>query len=61
MAENDTPPRGSWAPSVERLSVSDVPKGAINLNLEGLVPLSPLQGFGPLWQKCFRIRLRGLD
>jgi len=61
MAENEEQPRGAWAPAVERLSVSDVPEGAINPNLEGRVPVSPLQGFGPLWQKSFRIRLRGLD
>ena len=61
MAEDKEQPRGAWAPAVERLSVSDVPEGAINLNLEGRVPVSPLQGFGPLWQKSFRIRLRGLD
>lgn len=52
---------GSWAPAVERISVASVPEGAINLNLEGRAPVSPLQGFGPMWQKSFRIRLRGLD
>jgi hypothetical protein len=61
MNDDPLPSAGAWAQAVERISVSNVPEGAINLNLEGRAPVSPLQGFGPMWQKSFRIRLRGLD
>ena len=33
--------------------------GAINLNVEGRDVTGPLQGFGRLWQKTFRVRLEG--
>jgi len=49
-----------WALPVSRLKVSDVPAGATNLNVEGRQVVSPLQGFGALWQKTFRVRLTGL-
>jgi hypothetical protein len=50
----------AWAQPVTRMKVSEVPAGAINLNVEGRQPLSPLQGFGQLWQKTFKVRLPGL-
>jgi hypothetical protein len=37
-----------------------VPTGAVNINVDGRQVLSPLQGFGALWQKTFRVRLPGL-
>jgi hypothetical protein len=52
--------KAAWAPPVDRLKVSDVPAGAINLNVEGRQPVSPLQGFGQMWQKTFRVRLSGI-
>jgi hypothetical protein len=53
-------PRDSayWA-HTSTLKISKVPTGALNLNVEGRQLLSPLQGFGQLWQKTFRIHLRG--
>jgi hypothetical protein len=49
-----------WAQPVERLAVSaDVPRGAVNINVEGRRVTSPLQGFGKMWQKTYRIRLSG--
>ena len=48
---------GTWADPVERLDASRLPVGAINL--AGRRPTSPIQGFGQLWQKTFRIRLAG--
>lgn len=54
------PDTGHWARPVERLRVSEVPAGAINLNLEGRQVVSPMQGFGQLWQKTYRIRLSGV-
>jgi hypothetical protein len=49
-----------WAQPVTKLKVSDVPVGAININVNGREVVSPLQGFGPLWQKTFRVRLSGV-
>ncbi|MDX1665346.1 MAG: hypothetical protein R3272_16250 [Candidatus Promineifilaceae bacterium] len=50
----------NWARPVRRMTVGAVPDGALNMNVEGREPASPLQGFGPLWQRTFRIRLRGV-
>ena len=52
---------GDWAKPVHKLKVSDVPAGAVNLNVEGRQVLSPLQGFGVLWQKTFRVGLPGVN
>jgi hypothetical protein len=52
---------GNWAPQTDRARVSSVPKGARNLNVEGKQAVGPLQGFGPMWQKTYRIRLEGAD
>jgi hypothetical protein len=49
-----------WARPVTRLTVSDVPQGAINLNVDGSEVVSPLQGFGALWQKTYRVHLNGV-
>ena len=48
---------GNWAAMVSTLKVGEVPEGAINLNVEGRRVTSPLQGFGRLWQKTYRIPL----
>lgn len=47
----------SWAKPVAKFSVGDVPADAINLNVAGRRPTNPLQGFGQLWQKTYRIEL----
>src|SRR3954468_24982476 len=47
----------AWAKSVSRLNVSDVPAGAVNLNVEGRRLTSPIQGFGKMWQKTYQVRL----
>jgi len=49
-----------WARPVSKLKVSDVPVGAINLNVEGREVVGPLQGFGQMWQNTFRVRLNGV-
>lgn len=46
-----------WAPPVSKLRVTDVPSGAVSMNVEGRHVVSPLQGFGQLWQKTYRVRL----
>ena len=60
---NDDKPRdtGNWAEPVSRLKVSNLPPGAVNLNVEGRRVVGPLQGFGRMWQKTYRVRLSGAD
>ncbi len=50
-----------WAEPISKLQVADVPVGAINLNVNGREVISPLQGFGQLWQKTYRVHLHGVD
>jgi hypothetical protein len=50
-----------WAGHVETLTLSEVPAGAVSINVEGRRVVGPLQGFGALWQKTYRVRLRGKD
>ncbi len=47
----------SWAKSVARLEVTDVPDGAVNMNVEGRRLTSPIQGFGKMWQKTYQVRV----
>src|SRR5918995_538422 len=46
-----------WAKSVSQLTVSEVPDGALNLNVEGRRLTSPIHGFGKMWQKTYQVRL----
>src|SRR5690348_659495 len=59
---DDKQPRDAayWA-QTSTLRVGRVPTGALDLNVEGRKLLGPLQGFGQLWQKTFRIRLSGVS
>src|SRR5260221_7710715 len=50
-------PTDSWAKPVERLNIAEIPDGALNLNVQGRPLFGPLQGFGQLWQKTYRIGL----
>ncbi len=52
--------QASWAQPMDRIKVTDVPAGAVNLNVDGREVVSPMQGFGPLWQKTYRVRLSGI-
>jgi hypothetical protein len=49
----------SWAKRVSTLMVTDVPEGALNLNVEGRRLTSPIQGFGQMWQKTYQVRIPG--
>ncbi|TDO48416.1 hypothetical protein EV643_10745 [Kribbella sp. VKM Ac-2527] len=49
----------NWAKTVSRLKVSQVPEGAMNLNVDGRQLTSPIQGFGKMWQKTYEVRLPG--
>ncbi len=48
-----------WAKPVGRLDIAQVPTGAISLNVIGRRVAGPVQGFGQLWQKTYRVRLEG--
>jgi pyruvate/2-oxoglutarate dehydrogenase complex dihydrolipoamide dehydrogenase (E3) component/anti-anti-sigma regulatory factor len=47
----------SWAKPVSELFVPAVPKEARNLNVNGLRAVGPVNGFGQLCQKVFRLRI----
>lgn len=49
----------AWAKPVDRLKVGGVSREAINLNVEGRRLTSPMQGFGQMWQKTYKVRLSG--
>lgn len=63
VPSNNDQPRDAfnWAQHVTTLKVGEVPAGAVNLNVEGRRVVGPLQGFGPLWQKTYRVRLSAAD
>ena len=46
-----------WAKAVSRLNVSEVPEGAVNINVSGKRLAGPIQGFGKMWQKTYQVRL----
>ena len=47
-----------WAKPVDRLSAEGVAGGGVD-SVTGKTVTGPLQGFGQLWQKTFRVRLDG--
>ena len=51
----------AWAKPVEHLEVAGVEPGAKGINVAGRRPTSPIQGFGRMWQKTYRIRLEGVQ
>lgn len=53
------PTASAWSRPVDRLAVGAIPSSALNLNVEGRRLVGPVQGFGRLWQKRYRIRLEG--
>jgi hypothetical protein len=64
MSTSSSEPRlprdaANWAQQAATFKVERTPTGALNLNVEGRQPQSPLQGFGQMWEKVFRVRLQG--
>lgn len=48
----------AWAKPSDRLNVdATMPAGSMNLNVQGRQLNNPLQGFGQMWQKTYRIKL----
>jgi len=60
-ASEPRPPRNAdaWARPVERLSTTA--SGAAMDTVTGRRLVGPLQGFGQMWQKTFRVRLQGIE
>lgn len=67
MATPATPPEGeksrdeAWAKHISTLKVTEIPKGATAFTVNGRRVMGPLQGFGQMWQKTYRVRLSGSD
>jgi pyruvate/2-oxoglutarate dehydrogenase complex dihydrolipoamide dehydrogenase (E3) component/anti-anti-sigma regulatory factor len=53
---NTDPLPEAWAAG-KQIRVKSVPPGALNLNLDGRQAIGPIDGFGPMWEKTYRIRL----
>jgi hypothetical protein len=51
--------RAYWAKPVGTLTPPQVAAGAVSLNVTGRRVVGPIQGFGQMWQKTFRVRLEG--
>jgi hypothetical protein len=51
----------AWAKPVQKIKVSGAPAQAMNINVEGRQLTSPIQGFGQMWQKTFKVRLTGVQ
>ncbi|MGI8407264.1 MAG: hypothetical protein ACR2L3_01970 [Actinomycetota bacterium] len=49
--------KGNWAGPVSKLKVGDLPAGALNRNVEGRKVMSPIQGFGKMWQKTYKVKV----
>ncbi len=49
----------AWAPNVERVDAHNSPDGAFAATLDDRMIVSPLQGFGRLWQRTYRVALSG--
>ena len=47
----------AWAAPVTRIDVGAIPDGARSLNVAGRRLSGPIQGFGSLWQKTYRVNL----
>ena len=58
MSESAGRDSGNWAKPVERLTPSHVPRGALD-TVGGKTVLSPIQGFGKMWQKTYTVALDG--
>jgi hypothetical protein len=58
LPSENTGPRDAphWT-RTSTLHISQVPTGALNLNVDGRQVVGPLQGFGPLWQRTYSLTL----
>ncbi len=60
MGANETARENAWAKPVSRFRVTNLPPGAVSINVEGRQITGPLQGFGQMWHKTYLVRLPGI-
>jgi len=46
-----------WSPYIDTLQVPTMPAGVINLNVNGRKTAGPIQGYGQLWEKTYKLHL----
>ena len=51
------PAADGWAPKVDRLAKPEAPDEATNINVAGRRVAGPVQGFGKLWKKTYRVTI----
>jgi len=51
------PAADGWAPKVDRLAKPAAPDEATNINVGGRRVAGPMQGFGKLWKKTYRVTI----
>jgi len=49
-----------WARPISKIMVPEMPQESINLNVDGRRVVGPVEGFGPMWQKTYRLSLSGI-
>ena len=49
-----------WAKPISKIMVPEMPPESINLNIDGRRVVGPVEGFGPMWQKTYRLSLSGI-
>jgi anti-anti-sigma factor len=49
-----------WAKPISKIMVPAMPPDSINLNVAGRRIVGPVEGFGPMWQKTYRLSLSGI-
>ena len=49
----------NWAQGVTKLEVGEISQDALNRNVAGRRLMSPIQGFGKMWQKTYRFHIPG--
>jgi anti-anti-sigma factor len=50
-----------WSPHIFWLHVKEKPEGSININVDRRRVIGPLQGFGPMWEKTYLLRIEKPD
>jgi anti-anti-sigma factor len=61
LPKDQDAPLPGWAKSVDRLSLTDIPAGVMNINVNGRRTSGPANGFGRLWDKRYRLRLHSTN
>lgn len=51
----------NWARPVEQIETDEAPPGVITVNVEGREVVNPTHGFGQLWRRTYRVRLKGVQ